>query len=63
VSGTWSCPNLFCPGWCPATLKEALEGPSCAVAAGEEKGMCYYQDSAGSASVLCKCAGGKVDCL
>lgn len=63
VGGAWVCPNLLCPGFCPSTLKEALKGPACTVAPGEEQGTCNFKDSAGSASVVCTCAGGKVDCL
>lgn len=55
--GVWSCPNLACAPWCPATLAEAREGGACEVGAGP----CFYAD--GGHDILCGCADGTIACF
>ena len=57
--GVWSCPNIFCPVWCPETRAEAQAGAACD--AGTASGACYYEGDAGD-TVLCSCREGVTAC-
>jgi hypothetical protein len=56
--GAWSCPNIFCPPYCPATLADARAGVPCDDTSGI--GACYYDEAGDSA--LCSCNGGQISC-